>query len=686
MKPPELPTGNTLKLRAAALEYAASGIAIFPCAPKKKTPFLSSAAGGKGFNDATSDPEKIAAWWNETPNANIGLVPGMSGLLVIDVDGPEGEASLKALGLDSIPTRSARSGRPEGGRHLYFRHPGGTIGNKALAPKLDLRADAGYVVVPPSVHPSGGRYTWTNDAPIADLPESICAMLTEGVVPGGRNNAIASHLGKLRREGATEDDLLTAALDYNQKNCNPPLDDAEVTRIAKSIAKYAPEVEDELTAVEELNGRFAVVQAGDKVRVLQENQDGISLLPREEFCALFGNRFVRSRGRLTTLGRAWLAHTSRRQYDRIVFEPGGTKTPNAYNLWRGWAVEPNAGDCSLFHDHLLKNVCSDNGAHYEWLFAWFANIVRDPMNKPGTAVVLRGRQGTGKTLLGQIVGELLGPSYALVASSERVTGKFNVHLERCLLLQADEAFWAGDKAGEGSLKDLVTNKHRWIERKGIDQIQVANCTRLLVTSNSEWVVPAGPEERRFAVFDVSDARMQDKVYFKALIDQLEHGGYEALLYEFLHRPVPPSVDLRTIPETLALFEQKLSSLTPEQAWWLDILERGTLPGDKDGDGRTEKSRLYDSYIAHAQRTGARRRQIETTVGIFLKKNVPNLETVMDVPHSNAQNPVPFFEFPTLEKSRAAFSTAIRRPTEWGLPSEWQGDNAAGGGGSDTDEI
>src|SRR5262249_49548029 len=76
----------------------------------------------------------------------------------------------------AAPTLSVLSGR---GRHLYFRHPGGTIGNKVLAPKLDIRADNGYVLLPPSLHRSATRYRWIGSVKdVKPLPVSVVAMLT----------------------------------------------------------------------------------------------------------------------------------------------------------------------------------------------------------------------------------------------------------------------------------------------------------------------------------------------------------------------------------------------------------------------------------------------------------------------------------------------------------------------------
>lgn len=136
----------------AALRYADAGWPVFPCRPRGKEPTTS-----RGYYEATADPEQVAAWWREVPDANIGFVPGLAGLLVIDVDGPEGEATAGRLGLLSEPTLAVLTPR---GRHLYYLHPGGEVGNRRVGVGLDIRADRGYVLLPPSVHPSGSRYHW----------------------------------------------------------------------------------------------------------------------------------------------------------------------------------------------------------------------------------------------------------------------------------------------------------------------------------------------------------------------------------------------------------------------------------------------------------------------------------------------------------------------------------------------
>lgn len=656
-------------LAEAALRYAEQGYAVFPCKPRDKKPLLAAAEGGRGYLDATSDVATVAAWWQQYPDANIGLVPGKSGLVVVDVDGPKGEITAESLGLNQSGTRESTTGR---GRHLWYLHPGGRIGNSKPGEGIDIRADAGYVLVPPSVHPSGAKYAWVDpSAEIQRLPVEIVSRLQKPIREGGRNNAVLSHLGAMRRKGADLHELLAAARAFNELHIDPPLDDAELERIAENAAKYPPVIEDEDAVVDELNRTYSVVQVGSKGRVMQELRGEVTIMHQEDFRFLHGNRMAGDPAKPRPIADVWLRSPRRRQYSGLVFEPGGTRTPGAFNLWRGWGVEAREGSANLFLTHLRDVVCSGDERLYRWVLAWFADIFRNPTRKPGTAIALRGRQGTGKTVVGKVFGHLLGRAYRNVASDRMVTGQFNQHLEACLLLHADEAFWAGAKAAEGVLKDLVTNDRQWIERKGIDPVEIANLIRLFVTSNNEWVVPAGLEERRFCVIDVSESRMQDSAYFAAIYAELESGGYEALLHLCLHADFT-DVDLRIIPVTNALVEQKVASLSAELGWWLDLLRSGTLPGDTEGAGVVVRQQLYRDYLEHSKRIGARRRSIETQIGMFLRKYVPELRR-FEQESASGRN-VGYFEFPSLEECRAALTRLTPGLTDWDAPSEWVPNN------------
>lgn len=103
------------------------------------------------FQTRLPTEQELRDWWHQWPKANIGVVCGrISGLVVLDIDGKEGEKSL-AKKRNAPITIAAKTGK---GSHFYYLHPGREVKNFARKePGLDFRGDGGYVVAPPSIHP-----------------------------------------------------------------------------------------------------------------------------------------------------------------------------------------------------------------------------------------------------------------------------------------------------------------------------------------------------------------------------------------------------------------------------------------------------------------------------------------------------------------------------------------------------
>ena len=298
--------------------------------------------------------------------------------------------------------------------------------------------------------------------------------------------------------------------------------------------------------VAKINADHALVLSGNKASIMKfESPTKFRLLQVGAFRQWFSNQLIAVGKDVTTAGAYWLDHPQRCQYEGIEFEPGGGR-PSYYNLWRGFTVQPKKGDCSKFLAHVKDNAARGDDETYKWIVGWWAQIFQQPTIKMETAQVLRGALGSGKTIIGRIIGSLLGDHYLAVASPRYITGQFNSHMASLLVLHADEAFWAGDKKSEGSLKDLVTGTHHMLEFKNVDPIRVKNYVRLFVCGNPNWLIPAGFKERRWAVFDMGEDHMQDHAYFEAITQEMDNGGREALLYHLLNFDLS-KVTLRVIP-------------------------------------------------------------------------------------------------------------------------------------------
>lgn len=434
--------------------------------------------------------------------------------------------------------------------------------------------------------------------------------------------------------------------------------------------------------IDAFNREFALVISGGSALIIHEQpagppEDRLRFLKKDGFLTLFQNRFKKVRGpdgkeKYITWATAWLQHKDRRQYIGLEFYPdpeNGGGHPGYLNLWRGFAYAPRkGGTCHIFKDHLLNNVCHGDERLYRWVFGWFAQIFQQPREKPGTSIVLRGAMGAGKSKIGEIVGVLLGGHYFQVDDPRYITGNFNTHMSACLLLQAEEAVWAGDKTAEGRLKGLVTSKFQMIEAKGVDPIRLPNYVRIVQTSNEDWVVPAGKDERRFAVFDISAHCANNHNYFRSMDDELKNGGYEQLLHEFLTFDLS-AINLRDIPKNSALLDQKVRSLDPVEAWLLDRLRAGAptkhhrqWPDFVTTDG------LRADYLRASEEVGIRRKSHETVFGAKLNKLLPGLrrrQRLMVEDDSVTMRRQWGYELPHLDDCRREFEAVLGQEFDWG---------------------
>jgi hypothetical protein len=246
------------ELLAAALSYAQQGRHIFPCRPRGKEPLTEH-----GFYDATVDGARIIDWWTRSPDANVAMRTGKeSGVFVLDEDPAHGgTVGIELLEADygSLPeTVEAVTGG--GGRHLFFQHPGVPVKNSVseIAPGIDIRGDGGYVILPPSCHPSGNLYEWEitngpNDCPIAPAPSWLLEKIRapgidnrrldtaselHPIFEGQRNETLFKLACSMRNRGCSEQTILSALLAENTERCRPSLTEQEVIKIAKSAGKY----------------------------------------------------------------------------------------------------------------------------------------------------------------------------------------------------------------------------------------------------------------------------------------------------------------------------------------------------------------------------------------------------------------------------------------------------------------
>jgi Family of unknown function (DUF5906) len=227
------------------------------------------------------------------------------------------------------------------------------------------------------------------------------------------------------------------------------------------------------------------------------------------------------------------------------------------------------------------------------------------------------------------------------------------------MLFLDEAFWAGDQKGEGRLKAVITEKTLLVEPKHVNAFSIPNLLHIIVASNSDWVVPADHDSRRYAVFEVSGRRIRDFDYFSALHAELANGGYEAMLWDLQHLQLG-DWHPKQIYQTDALIGQRQQSLRGLNAWIEIMLQEGRLPEPLSAK---YPNRCLSEHLERAAKGYAR-----YTNGTQVANKLKDLFGVVPINTQLKRG----WEFPSLPECRRAWEIRNggkwpwhRELTEWG---------------------
>lgn len=264
-------TTNQQEKLASALRYQKMGLSIIPVGPDKK-PLVD----WKLLQSQSASEEQILNWWKTWPEANPALVTGkVSNVVALDLDAKHGRKSAE---FQIPPTASSKSGN--GGEHFFFKYPSQPVETRAgiFGLGVDIRGDGGYIILPPSVNATGGKYEWIVpfEDGIAEMPDWLKAKTRgeekkwlegiNGVSEGTRNDTATSMAGKIISSCSPElmDSVCWEGFKvWNNKNI-PPLSEPELRATWESVRRYHTKEETE-------NSGRRDSQADKVIRLIQKN-------------------------------------------------------------------------------------------------------------------------------------------------------------------------------------------------------------------------------------------------------------------------------------------------------------------------------------------------------------------------------------------------------------------------------
>jgi hypothetical protein len=284
----------------------------------------------------------------------------------------------------------------------------------------------------------------------------------------------------------------------------------------------------------------------------------------------------------------WNTHPRRREYQGWIFKPSIDNSDvdlgqaGVYlNRFQGWPyskTDRGRGEWRLFKELIYRVLAQSNDDWYDYIIKWMAYSVQYPEQPQQVLMVFQGKKGIGKSLVTERWKRLFGNGGMTTQRMEDLVGQFNHRLATTCALLMEEGIWAGDKAAENRLKQLITGESVQTEAKFANAQETANYLSIIMNTNEQWAVPASPDERRFAVFEAIEVWPKNDPFFGKVIREMDYeGGMQAFFFDLFHMDLGDWRPQGAIPMTPALAAQMGTTLGPVAEWWGEILERGEIP-------------------------------------------------------------------------------------------------------------
>jgi hypothetical protein len=230
----------------------------------------------------------------------------------------------------------------------------------------------------------------------------------------------------------------------------------------------------------------------------------------------------------------WIEWPGRAEVLRVTFKPGAPRitSQGEFNMWKGWAVEPCAGDITpwmMLFSHITQSLSEE---HRLWFLRWLACPIQRPGIKMESAVLVWGiGQGTGKTFLGNTMARIYGDSFGTVTTRELESDFTDWSLNKQFIV-GNEVTGNEARKFTDPLKTLIDSRSIRINIKGIPAYMVPSCMHMYFTSNHENALYMEEGDRRIFVCEAPKFPLPDKFYTD-LEQWLDKDGGASILMHYL---------------------------------------------------------------------------------------------------------------------------------------------------------
>ncbi len=405
----------------------------------------------------------------------------------------------------------------------------------------------------------------------------------------------------------------------------------------------------------------------------------------------------------------WCEWIERREVRAIGFDPKQKNNPDIFNLWNGFNISKEVADgydpklAQPILDHIKELWCKGNEEHYNYVLNLFSHYIQKPHIKTGVLLALKSKQGGGKGIILEKLGQIIGDDhYCQNSNAKFLFGDFNGQLEGKILINLDEAFWGGDKALEGVVKNKITERRQTINKKNKENYVIDDYANYIITTNNDWFAGTSEDDRRHYCLELHNkisGRMNKKTkeYVKPVLD----APAEAFANILYNRDISDFCP-RIFKKTDLLQEQVERNWNSVKVWFHQTLKDGGFTDKDHKDGfcpwnevpekeecgygveygacqkknkKTGEERVmyYKDYLfdVYNQQSADGRKFSREAFYRELKKNCLGDLYVETRPNAKAGVRLTYVILPDIDKTRENWNEHQEYDYEWDNDDEWE---------------